>query len=142
MQKLLKSIHTPLGSGLVLAGINLGAILIAFAVWKMSGLHGLQIWVQAPLAAIFTVLGWAIWQRIILRNFKPDAPANTLKDQLTILVAASLFAALIFYGLHYASQGYLAKFSNVLAIWLFQLPTNLCTLLLINVPPARILHTL
>jgi hypothetical protein len=43
---------------------------------------------------------------------------------------ALLWTPLIFVPLHSVTQGYLTSFSNIIATWLFQLPTNALALLI------------
>ncbi len=139
MSKQIKINQFILLNGLCLAGLNIMAILAAFGVWKMTALKTAQIGVQAPLAMLFTILGWALWQIISQRIFAGKLPAANAKEKIMIAICAAIFAALLFYTLHYISQGYLAKFSNVLAIWAFQLPTNAVALIL---PYQRIFNAL
>ncbi len=55
-----------------------------------------------------------------------------IKDKLEIIYiyfSALIWTPVIFVLLHYLTQGYLTSFGNILAIWLFQLPVNLISII-------------
>jgi hypothetical protein len=113
--------------GLSLTVVNVGAVLVGFAFYKVTGISN-QLAAQVPAAASVSVVAFALWyavarrvggERLSLRG--PSAYAATYAVAFGWLPA-------LFVPLHYATQGYLTSFANIYYMWLFQAPTNALTL--------------
>jgi hypothetical protein len=117
--------------GLLLAIITIGSILAGYVVYVRSGLLdqvAIQVLVGGVLCvAAFALLGWFL-HRVSAGRFT----LIDLRELGVAYVAAFLWSAGVFVPLHYATQGYLTGFGNILGIWLFQLPFNLLSLLVAN----------
>jgi len=121
--KALKSIIHGLG----LAGINLGSVLLGFAVYVLLR-PAPQLAVQLPVAVIVSVLGFALWDHLGKVWFAESAALRGWKEFGGVYLTALLWAPLIFVPLHYLGRGYVTAFSNVTAFWAFQLPVNIIVL--------------
>lgn len=113
--------------GLMLTVVNVGAVLVGFACYKISGIS-YQLAAQVPAAVLVSVAGFALWyvparrvggERLSLRGRSAYV--------WTYVVAFAWFPAL-FVPLHYVTQGYLTSFANIYYTWLFQAPTNVLAL--------------
>ena len=51
------------------------------------------------------------------------------QEFIYIYFAALIWAPVIYIPLHYVTQGYLTSFSNIIALWIFQLPVNLISII-------------
>ncbi len=111
---------------IIVAGLDLAALVIGFVVWNLSGAAN-QIAVQLPvsyLAGIPLVLGWVrLWQRLL---------AASATQVVVLLAVAVPCGALVFTGAHYALSGYLTSYANILWLWFFQLTANLPALLVVT----------
>ena len=115
----------------VLALLNICAIIVGFAVFVISRIPN-QLSIQIPAAIIISVISYIIWcQGLRIMHLDFLSPWGK-KGLIIIYVLALVWSPIIFVPLHYFTQGYLTSFGNVLAIWLFQIPTNFLTLLLVN----------
>ena len=112
---------------LVLAVVDIGFIIVAYSIYYILKPIN-QIAVQAPVAAILCIFGFAAWSLVIRRFFKSLALQETSEFAWTY-VGSLLWIPMIFVPLHYITQGYLTSFGNILGIWLFQLPVNLLAIL-------------
>jgi len=113
--------------GLALAAVNVGAVLVGFAFYKISR-TAYQLAVQVPVAVMISVAGFATWYFIAGRVARG---ASALRGPAayfgTYALAFAWFPA-AFVPLHYVTQGYLTSFANIYYTWLFQAPTNVLAL--------------
>lgn len=115
---------TILFHAVVLAGINLGSILLAFVLYILMQRPGNQVLFQGGLAAVFSIAMYAAFTWVLE---KAGMAAWLLKDRRAHLMAYLLafFAfAVIFVPLHYVTQGYLTGVENILISWAFMAPVN------------------
>ena len=112
---------------LVVVIVNLVCILLGFGLW--SGLRAAiaplpQIPVQAAVGAALSILVSFLWMVWFPRLRWPAMQPRGAREYAGLLLASLLWTPVLFYPLHYLTQGYVAQFSNVLSIWAFQLPVN------------------
>jgi len=107
---------------LVLALLNLGAILAGFLVFSVVPSED-QIAVQVPVAVLLNLAGWLAWDRLAARRGRLR-PLRTAGRAAAACGLAMLVAAAVFAGLHYATQRYLTSFGNILGLWAYQAPVN------------------
>ncbi len=112
--------------GLVLAVINIGAILFGFMVYVLVRPAN-QIAVQAPIAIVASIVATLVWAWISRRFAAPSKASLPW-----VFLIALIWLPAIFIPLHYLTQGYLADFDNVLWGWAFQAPVNAIALLLVQ----------
>ncbi len=117
--------------GFVLTMADLTGIWAGFIVFKISGARH-QFAVQLPVAvivALFLFLTWGLLLRAVgLRGL-------WLRDRselLWCLIASLIWNPVIFFPLHYFTQGYVSAVSNVLWFAVYQAPLNLLVLLLVR----------
>lgn len=128
------SILRAAGHGGVLTAVNIVSILVAFGVYYFLRPIN-QVLVQAPLAALFSLIGFAAW--IWLSARLPVLRVQGRRDWIGIYAAALLWTPLLFMPLHFATQGYVSSFDNVLALWAFQAPVNLLAVIFASKIIAR-----
>jgi hypothetical protein len=109
--------------GLVLAAVNVGAVLVGFAVYKISG-AGYQLAVQIPVAVAISVAAFGLWYVIVVRATFGRAALGRLAAYVWTYALAFGWLAALFLPLHYVTQGYLTSFANIYYTWAFQAPTN------------------
>jgi len=105
----------------MLALCNLAMVNAAFMLWKQV-LRAPQIVFQGGLALLLSALCFLAWGWLS-RQLGLSSPRGW-RQLVTVWIAAAILAAGIFVLLHRATQGYWTAFSNLLAIWAFQLPAN------------------
>lgn len=113
----------------VMAVVNLAAALASYGVYLLirPANQGL---LQAPVAAVISIGVFLLWYAFA-RRWQEGKLALAGKNEFPLAYLLALgWAAAIFYPLHYLTQGYLAAFGNILAIWAFQIAANLLTLIL------------
>jgi len=109
-----------------LAFINLASIFAGFAVYHLTGVKN-QIAVQVPVAVLFTAAGFLTWLWMTRRTRISWARADA-RRQVLVFALALAWAAVVFVPLHYFTQGYVTAWSNITAMWAFQMPANLIAL--------------
>ena len=116
----------------VLTITDLGSIILAFGFYSIlrSIMSVNQRVVQGSIAAIFCIIIFALWSLVVT-----CLPTKTLslqgnRELVWTYFAALLWVPVIFIPLHYITQGYFTSFGNIIAIWLFQIPVNLFTMLI------------
>lgn len=109
--------------GGALAAANVGAVLVGFAAYKISGV-GAQLAVQLPVAVAISVAAFALWSIIVGRAFSGRINLPGLRAYVWTYAFALGWLPVLFVPLHYATQGYPTAFANIYNMWLFQAPTN------------------
>lgn len=112
---------------LALTMINTFSVLAGFGVWALLRARyeaPPQIPVQVAVAAALSLLLGFLWLAWFPSLRWPAMQLRGKSEFALVLPAALAWFAVIFYPLHYLTQGYLARFSNVLAMWAFQLPVD------------------
>ncbi len=107
--------------GLLLYVANMVGIGGGFFVYKLAAQD--QRTLQMPIAAVLSIvlfLLWCYFVRKILSQKIVDAPL----DLIWIFAAAMAWGPLSFYPLHFFTQGYMSDSGNIIAMMLFQFPTN------------------
>ncbi len=117
----------PLLHGLALAAVNVAAVLVGFAVYKISGINH-QLFVQVPLAVLLSVAAFGLWYVIVGRVTSDRTTLGSFTAYVWTYVLAFAWLPAIFVPLHYVAQGYLTSFANIYYPWLFQAPTNVAAL--------------
>lgn len=110
-------------NSLVLAGSNIVCIIIAYGLYYYLRPAN-QIAFQAPVAAILSIAAFLIWLKGVARFHLQGLYFETKGEFVWSFLLALLWSPLIFWPLHFGTQGYMTVFSNITAIWLFQVPTN------------------
>lgn len=113
--------------GLVLAAINVAAVLVGFAFYKISGIS-YQLAAQVPAAVLVSVAGFALWYVLARRVGGERLLLRGPSSYVWTYVVAFAWLPALFVPLHYAAQGYLTSFANIYHTWLFQAPTNVLAL--------------
>ena len=116
---------------LFLALANIFCILIAYGVYYILKPAN-QILFQAPLAVVFSIAVYFLWNLVLQRTPNSGLRVKQISEYIWIYFLAMLWIPVTFFPLHFFTQGYLAAFSNVTAIWLFQIPTNLLAIILVT----------
>jgi len=93
--------------------------------------RGHQIAIQAPIAALLTVVAFLLWSRIIRRISSEKLALQEKSELLGTFFLALLWTPTLFVHLHYIGRGYVTSLANIWALWLFQLPVNLVALFLV-----------
>ena len=109
--------------GLALAAINLGAVLVGFALYKISGTTG-QLAVQVPVAVVISVGAFAPWYFVVGRVAARRITLGSLTAYIWTYVLAFAWLPALFVPLHYVTQGYVTSFANIYYMWAFQAPAN------------------
>jgi hypothetical protein len=115
--------------GLVLAIINIVAILIGFALHRMIGGRD-QVATQTMAGAVITIAAFILWVRLVPRLTSRIVRPTAVRELAWTFVLALAWGAVVFLPLHYFTQGYVTSFSNITALWGFQAPVNLLALLI------------
>ena len=111
----------------ILVIANIGAIYCGFIVYHLLKPAN-QIAVQLPIAVILSIAGYILWNLLLRINFFKKFTIKEKHEFIYIYFAALLWVPLVFVPLHYVSQDYLTSFGNIFAIWIFQLPVNLISI--------------
>jgi hypothetical protein len=108
---------------LALAALNLAAVLVGFAAYKVLGV-GHQLLVQIAVAVLVSVAAFALWYYLTLRLTSGRIALGSLGVCVWTYALAFAWFPALFVPLHYFTQGYLTSFANIYYMWLFQAPTN------------------
>ena len=116
----------------VLTITDLGTIILAFGFYSLlrSIMSVNQRVVQGSIAAIFCIIIFALWSLVVTRLPTKTLSLQGNRELVWTYFAALLWVPVIFIPLHYITQGYFTSFGNIIAIWLFQIPVNLFTMLI------------
>ncbi len=114
---------------LFLGMVNLFSILAGFGLYALFKPVN-QILVQLPAALFLTLAIYLLFSALLPRLNWPEIMLRGRAEFVWVFASALLVMPLIFYPLHYLTQGYLAHFSNVLSTWAFQIPANALALFL------------
>lgn len=117
--------------GFALVVITLVAMAVGFAVYRLVGLRN-QIAVQVLTAGIVCVMVFAVWGFVVHRLSRGRLSLAGLKELGVAYAAALLWTPVLFVPVHYATQGHLTSFGNILSTWMFQVPFNLLALMVAN----------
>jgi hypothetical protein len=117
---------TPIINGFILGFFNIISILVGYWVFYVSKSQN-QIAVQVISACIFNIFSFLGW-KLICRKFLTKLRLKSKKKLVLTFLLSLIFGPLIFIPLHYATQGYLTSYQNILGIWMFQIPTNILIL--------------
>jgi cellulose synthase/poly-beta-1,6-N-acetylglucosamine synthase-like glycosyltransferase len=109
---------------LVLAGINLGSILLAFAIYTLLGQPGSQVLIQGGMAAVFSITVYVAFAWLLEKAGMATWLLKDKRAHLMVYLLAFFAFAIIFVPLHYVSQGYLTGVENILVSWAFMAPVN------------------
>ena len=104
---------------LVLAVVNLGSILVGFAVHGVAGSAN-RIAVQGPVAAVLTVVGFSLWLVACHRTGQLTIDAEAAADATWIYVLAVPWAIALLTPLHFLTQTHLPSLTNIIAVGVFQ----------------------
>lgn len=114
--------------GFALALANIASIIAGFGVYYLLKPVN-QIAVQAPVAAMLSLVAFAVWSITFRQPLFSRFALQGKTEWAGAYFAAFLWSALIFVPLHYSTQGYLTSLGNIVATWLFQCPVNLLAVL-------------
>jgi drug/metabolite transporter superfamily protein YnfA len=129
MEKIMKTLSILIHSTF-LALANICSILLGFGVFSLLRPTN-QILVQAPSAAILSMLAFLLWNMILGQfTISKQIRLQTRTQYVLTYFATLLLSPIIFVPMHYLGRGYLTSFENILVMWYFQMPTNMLALLL------------
>ncbi|MBN1303011.1 MAG: hypothetical protein JXA13_01145 [Anaerolineales bacterium] len=112
---------------LVLTVIDIAAILIAYALYRIIGLPYLVL-IQSMVGGLLVIVGFFFWYRFaISRGWE----LTSIQEVMGTYLAAFIWFLVIFILFHILTQGFLTGFGNVQASWLFQALVNGLALLAI-----------
>ncbi len=116
----------------VLTITDLGSIILAFGFYSLlrSIMSVNQRVVQGSIAAIFCIIIFSLWSLVVTRLPTKTLSLQGNRELVWTYFSALLWVPVIFIPLHYITQGYFTSFGNIIAIWLFQIPVNLFTMLI------------
>jgi hypothetical protein len=115
-------------NGFVLSFVNIASISIGFGVYRSLGSVN-QIAVQAPVAALLSVLCFVVWSLYTQRSPLKNIMLRTKGEFAWAYFSSLLWNPVIFVPFHFLTQGYLTSVGNLIALWLFQLPVNLLAII-------------
>jgi len=110
--------------GAILAIVNLFSIWLGFIAHALIA-EANQLIVQVPVAIVVSVVVFVLWGKLVDNRGPKRISVRGFRDGVWIYCLALVWAPLIFVPLHFVTAGYLTAFSNILAMWVFQLITNL-----------------
>ncbi len=116
---------------LVLAIVNIGSIIVGFYIYAVLRPAN-QLAVQVPFAMIFSIIAFLLWSVLVRRLPIEHLPLQGRNEFGWTFLFALVWSPVIFVPLHFITQGYLTSFGNILGAWLFQIPTNLLAILVVN----------
>jgi len=108
----------------VLTTTNLGSIIVGYVAYKAIGGPN-QLAVQVPTAVFLSIGGFAVWSALAARLPWLRDGSWTLAAAVQTYVAALVLGPALFAALHFASEHYVTSLANLVAVLLFQIPTNL-----------------
>lgn len=116
---------------LILTLTNMGAILIAFGIYKLilQIISVNQRAVQTPMAILVNIVLFAFWTWLVIR-FCSRHSLHKTGDYYLVYFTAGLWNPIIFIPLHYFTQGYITSFGNIIVLWMYQVIVNLPVLAL------------
>ena len=117
--------------GFVLAFTNIACIIVGFGIYQLFRPAN-QIAIQAPSAAFLCVVVFSLWSWSVRRLTGQILSLQGRGEFAGTFLLALLWCPTIFIPLHYIGRGYLTSFANIWATWLFQVPTNILTLLAVK----------
>lgn len=91
-----------------------------------------QVAVQAPVALLLIVTLYCLFDALLPRVRMASLQLRTLLEAVAALAGSLLVVLLVFYPLHYQTQGYVSAFSNITAAWMLQLPAGALALALVG----------
>jgi len=115
-------------AGVALLLANFVGIYVGFMAY-FAARPSNQIAIQLPIAVVLSVVLYLAF------SFASTCPSlrrfqlNTTLERLAAYGASLFLTPAVFIPLHYATQGYLAHFSNLLALIIFQVPVNAIAIL-------------
>jgi hypothetical protein len=115
----------------ILALANIACVIVGFGVYQLFRPIN-QIAIQAPSAAILCIIVFLLWSWSVLRLAGQNLSLQGRGEFAGTFLLALLWSPTIFIPLHYVGRGYLTSFANIWATWLFQVPTNIMTLLAVK----------
>ena len=114
-------------NSLIMVIANIGAIYCGFIVYYLFKPTN-QMAVQLPVGVILSIAGFVFWNLLLQINLLKRVAIKERQELIYIYFAALIWATVFFVPLHYVTQGYLTSFGNIIAIWIFQLPVNLISI--------------
>jgi len=115
--------------GSFLTLVNIFAILAGFAIAIVTPAIK-QLTIQLPVAVLFTLITYLLGEKLASRFSFLSVPLQSKQFWIDTYLFALVCTPFVFIPLHFLTQGYLTSFSNILAIWLFQLPVNFIAIFL------------
>lgn len=113
--------HVVHAAVLVLA--NLTGILVGFVVFWLASTTN-QLAVQLPIAVAVTGAAFLPWVDLVAGRGPVRLRWRGSRDGAWTYGLAPVIASIVFVPLHYSLEGYLTAFSNLVALWSFQLVVN------------------
>lgn len=117
--------------GFVLTMADLTGIWVGFIVFKISGARH-QLATQLPVAAIVALFLFLTWVLLLRAVGLRGLWLRDRSELLWWLIASLIWNPVIFFPLHYFTQGYPSAVSNVLWFAVYQTPLNFLVLLLVR----------
>lgn len=115
--------------GIALAMINLASVIAGFFVY--AALRPInQSAIQLPTGLLFNTGLFLIWFILSRHLFRGALALRKPLECFWVTAAALLWSPLLFYPLHFMTQGYLSAWSNIAGLWIYQLFVNAILLLI------------
>ena len=116
---------------LILCGADLIAIIVGFFAY-LSLSFGNQIVIQAPIAAVLTLIFFLMWTYFL--RFIPIKilRLSSAREFSWVFIASLAWGPITFIPIHIATQGYLTGIGNIFGLFMFQLPVNLFVLVVVR----------
>jgi hypothetical protein len=78
------------------------------------------------------IIAFLFWNLLVRRFCSEDFVLQDRSEFTWTFLMALLWSPVVFVPLHYIGRGYLTSLGNILAIWLFQIPTNFLALVVVK----------
>jgi hypothetical protein len=115
---------------LALALIDIGAILAGFGLFTLVRTAP-QRAVQIPAASLIVAGSFLLWTLAVNRWFDRRLSLMTGGELAGTWFLVLLWTPTLFVPLHYLGRGYLTSWANIWNLWLFQMPVNGATMLIV-----------
>lgn len=116
-----------LSHGLFLFVANLAGIVAGFLAWRLIGGTG-QLVAQIPIGVVVSILLYGVFGGIAKLVSGSALRLKGGADMAGAFVCALLWSPIVIVPVHFATQGYLTSFSNLMVISLYQVFVNGMTL--------------
>ncbi len=123
--------------GFFLIAANLFSIMAAFTIIQVAGFDGDKL-IQGTLALFVNIIIYFLVFKLMAGIQKEIMQLNTIAMGILILMVSMALLPLVFYPMHYLTNGNWSSIDNLMTIWPFQVIVNgLCLVLIYFVLSER-----